>query len=78
MERLEIIENDLKDIKRILYGGVEEGEEDGLCKKVKDMHAEFLFFRRIYRVLMFFVASILLILLGILFKDILLKAFLGR
>jgi len=66
MARLENIESDLKEIKRILYGGVEEGEEDGLCKKVKDMHEQFVFFRRIYKVLMIFVTATLITLSGIL------------
>jgi len=66
MARLENIESDLKEIKRILYGGVEEGEEDGLCKKVKDMHKQFVFFRRIYKVLMIFVTATLITLIGIL------------
>ena len=66
MARLENIESDLKEIKRILYGGVEEGEEDGLCKKVKDMHEQFVFFRRIYKVLMIFVTATLITLIGIL------------
>ena len=66
MARLENIESDLKEIKRILYGGVEEGEEDSLCKKVKDMHEQFVFFRRIYKVLMIFVTATLITLIGIL------------
>jgi len=66
MARLEDIESELKEIKEILFGRKEEGEEDGLCKKVKDMHNEFVFFKRIYKVLMVFLTAILLSLVGIL------------
>jgi hypothetical protein len=54
----------IEKIERVLFGGT-IGEEDGLCKKVKEMHEDFVFFSRVYKVFMFFVSVIFITLIGI-------------
>jgi hypothetical protein len=62
--RLDKIEKRLGEIERILFG--EEKDKAGMYSKVKEIYEQFVFFKRIYKVVMWYLSLSTIALIGIL------------